>query len=134
MLRNKNITIMNIDIRFNETGKIIAAYNGKDITMDESPYMIYLATAGMCSAVYVRAFFSQRDMSLEGVKLTQIISYNRATNMVENMEIKVDLPKTFPTKYNKAIKAVVDQCPVKKHMVTPPVVSVTTNLDVAVEA
>lgn len=125
---------MNIDIRFNETGKIIASYNGKDITMDESPYMIYLATAGMCSAVYVRAFFGQRQMPLEDVKLTQIITYNRNTNMVENMEIKVDLPNTFPTKYNKAIKAVVDQCPVKKHMVTPPVVSVTTNLDVAVEA
>jgi len=88
----------------------------------------------MCSAVYVRAFFNQREMPLEGVKLTQIITYNRTTNMVENMEIKVDLPNTFPTKYNKAIKAVVDQCPVKKHMVTPPTVSVSTNLDIAVEA
>ena len=125
---------MNIDIKFNESGKIIPSYNGKEITMDESPYMIYLATAGMCSAVYVRAFFAQRGMSLEDVKLTQIITYNRTTNMVENMEIKVDLPSAFPTKYNKAIKAVVDQCPVKKHMVTPPTVSVSTNLDVAVEA
>lgn len=125
---------MNIDIRFNETGKIIASYNGKDITMDESPYMIYLATAGMCSAVYVRAFLSQRQMSLEKVKLTQTITYNRVTNMVENMNIKVDLPDAFPTKYNKAIKAVVDQCPVKKHMVTPPTVTVSTNLDIAVEA
>jgi ribosomal protein S12 methylthiotransferase accessory factor len=125
---------MNIDIRFNETGKIIASYNGKDITMDESPYMIYLATAGMCSAVYVRAFLSQRQMSLEEVKLTQKITYNSVTNMVENMDIKVDLPNTFPTKYNKAIKAVVDQCPVKKHMVTPPTVTVSTNLDIAVEA
>lgn len=125
---------MHIDIRFNESGKIIPSYKGKEITMDDSPYMIYLATTGMCSAVYVRAFFNQREMPLEGVKLTQIITYNRTTNMVENMEIKVDLPNTFPTKYNKAIKAVVDQCPVKKHMVTPPTVSVSTNLDIAVEA
>ncbi|MCK5638827.1 MAG: OsmC family protein [Flavobacteriaceae bacterium] len=125
---------MNIDIKFNETGKIIPSYNGKEITMDESPYMIYLATTGMCSAVYVRAFLMQRGMSLENVKLTQIITYNRMTNMVENMEVKVDLPDTFPTKYNKAIKATVDQCPVKKHMVAPPTVLVTTNLDVAIEA
>ncbi len=102
---------MNIDIRFNETGKIIPSYNGKEITMEDSPYMIYLATTGMCSAVYVRAFMSQRQMSLTDVKLTQIITYNRITNMVENMEVKVDLPDTFPTKYNKAIKAVIDQCP-----------------------
>jgi ribosomal protein S12 methylthiotransferase accessory factor len=125
---------MNINIRFNENGKIIPSFNGKEITMDESPYMIYLATTGMCSAVYVRAFLNQRGMSLENVSLTQLITYNRTTNMVEKMNVKVDLPDTFPTKYNKAIKAVVDQCPVKKHMVTPPAVSVTTNLDVEVEA
>jgi len=125
---------MNIDIRFNNAGKIIPSYNGKEITMDESPYMIYLATTGMCSAVYVRAFFTQRGMSLENVFLTQFITYNQMTNMVEKMNVKVDLPDTFPTKYNKAIKAVVDQCPVKKHMVAPPVVSVTTNMDVEVEA
>ncbi len=125
---------MNIDIRFNNAGKIIPSYNGKEITMDESPYMIYLATTGMCSAVYVRAFFTQRGMSLEKVSLTQFITYNSMTNMVEKMNVKVDLPDTFPTKYNKAIKAVVDQCPVKKHMVTPPSVSVTTNMDVEVEA
>lgn len=125
---------MNIDIRFNNSGKIIPSYNGKEITMDESPYMIYLATTGMCSAVYVRAFFNQRGMSLENVSLTQIITYNSMTNMVEKMNVKVDLQDTFPTKYNKAIKAVVDQCPVKKHMVTPPAVLVTTNMDVEVEA
>ena len=125
---------MNIDIRFNENGKIIPSFDGKEITMDESPYMIYLATTGMCSAVYVRAFLNQRGMSLENVSLTQFITYNRTTNMVEKMNVKVDLPDTFPTKYNKAIKATVDQCPVKKHMVTPPAVTVTTNLDVEVDA
>ncbi len=125
---------MIIDITFDNSGKIIPSYNGSEITMDESPYMIYLATTGMCSAVYVRAFLMQRGMSLEGVKLSQIMDYNRMTNMIESIEVKVDLPDTFPTKYNKAIKATVDQCPVKKHMVTPPSVKVTTNLDVEVGA
>lgn len=125
---------MIIDIQFDNNSRIIPSYNGKEITMEESPYMIYLATTGMCSAVYVRAFMSQRNMSLENVTLKQYITYNRMTNMVDKMEVKVELPEEFPTKYNKAIKAVVDQCPVKKHMVTPPAVTVTTNLDVAVEA
>ncbi|MEN8123933.1 MAG: OsmC family protein [Bacteroidota bacterium] len=125
---------MNIDIRFDNSGKIIPSYGGKEITMDDSPYMIFLATAGMCSAVYVRAFMTQRGMSLEGVTLIQKMNYNRMTNMIEEMEILVDLPEAFPTKYNKAIKAVVDQCPVKQHFVKPPLVKVTTNLDVAVQA
>lgn len=125
---------MIIDIRFNAAGKIIPSFQGREITMDESPYMIYLATTGMCSAVYVRAFLTQRGMSLEDVSLEQKMIYNRTTNMIENIEVKVVLPDTFPTKYNKAIKAVVNQCPVKQHMVTPPTVSVTTNLDVEVDA
>ncbi len=125
---------MNIDISFDASGKIIPSFQGREITMDESPYMIYLATTGMCSAVYVRAFLTQRGMSLEDVSLTQLMTYNRMTNMVENIEVKVSLPETFPTKYNKAIKAVVDQCPVKKHMIEPPTVTVTTNLDVEVNA
>jgi len=124
---------MNLDISFDNTGKIIPSYGGKEITMEDSPYMIFLATAGMCSAVYVRAFMTQRGMSLEGVSLTQKMNYNRTTNMIEEMEILVDLPEAFPTKYNKAIKAVVDQCPVKQHFVKPPLVKVTTNIDVAVQ-
>jgi len=123
---------MNIDIRFDNTGKIVPSMNGNEITMDESPYVIYLATTGMCSAVYVRAFLNQRGMSLEDVTLTQIMDYNRMTNMIESIEVRVNLPESFPAKYNKAIKATVDQCPVKKHMVTPPAVTVTTNLDVSV--
>jgi len=124
---------MNIDIKYDQTGKIIPAYNGKEITMDDSPYMIFLATTGMCSAVYVRAFFNQRNMSLDNVTLTQIITYNQSTNMVDQMEVKLNLPEDFPTKYNKAIKAVVDQCPVKKHLVSPPSIVVTTTFDSEVE-
>ena len=125
---------MNIEIRFDKTGKIIPSYNGRDITMDDSPYMIFLSTVGMCSAVYVRAFLNQRNMSLEGVTLTQKIAHNPATNMVEDMGIKVNLNEDFPAKYNRAIKLVVDQCPVKQHLVTPPSVTVTTNFDVLADA
>jgi putative redox protein len=119
---------MNISIRFNTEGKIIASYKGKDITMDDSPYMIYLSTVGMCSAVYVRAFFNQRNFDLSQVTLDQEISYNDETKMVENIEILVNLPSDFPEKYKNAIKAVVDQCPVKKHFVNPPAVGVTAKL------
>jgi len=125
---------MNIEIKFDNNGKIVPLYGGREITMDESPYMIFLATAGMCSAVYVRAFMSQRGMSLEGVSLTQKMKYNRMTNMVEEIEILVNLPKTFPTKYSKAIIAVVNQCPVKQHFITPPKMEVVTNIDMEIEA
>lgn len=125
---------MNIDINFDPTGRIVPSYGGREITMNESPYMIFLATAGMCSAVYVRAFLAQRGMSLEGVSLTQKMNYNRMTNMVEDIDIYVNLPKTFPAKYSKAIINVVNQCPVKQHFITPPKMEVITNIEDQVEA
>jgi putative redox protein len=119
---------MNILIQFNPEGKIIASYKGKEITMDDSPYMIYLSTVGMCSAVYVRAFFNQRNFDLSQVSLDQQIDYNDETKMVDNIAIHVNLPADFPAKYQNAIKAVVDQCPVKKHFVNPPTVGVIANI------
>lgn len=120
---------MEIIVTFDKAGRIVPTINGNEITMNESPYLLFLATAGMCSAVYVKAFLNQRDFSLEGVTLTQKMKYNQATNMVEHMDILVDLPKSFPEKYISAIKNVVAQCPVKKHFETPPTMSVITNLD-----
>lgn len=120
---------MDIIVRFDSTGRIVPTINGNEITMNESPYLIFLATAGMCSAVYVRAFLHQRDFSLEGVTVTQKMRYNQTTNMIEHMDILVDLPKGFPTKYVSAIKNVVGQCPVKKHFETAPTMEVITNLD-----
>jgi len=124
---------MNIEIRFDKKGKIIPSYKGNDITMEDSPYMIFLSTVGMCSAVYVRAFLNQRNISLEGVSLTQKIEHNPATNMVEDVGVIVNLSQEFPSKYNNAIKSVIHQCPVKKHLVTPPSISVNTSFDLAIE-
>lgn len=120
---------MDLHIGFDSNARIVPSINGNEITMNESPYLIFLATAGMCSAVYVRAFLQQRNMSLAGVSLTQRMQYNQLTNMVEKIEILVHLSDDFPAKYVSAIKHVVSQCPVKKHFETPPIMEVVTNLD-----
>ena len=52
---------MNIEIKF-ENGRIVPYLGQQEITMNVSPFLIFLATAGMCSAVYVQAFMSQRGM------------------------------------------------------------------------
>jgi ribosomal protein S12 methylthiotransferase accessory factor len=124
---------MDIKINFDESGKIIPSMNGNEITMNESPFLIFLATAGMCSAVYVRAFLQQREMSLEGVSLTQKMEYNQMTNMVKTIDMVVDLPEGFPEKYRETMKKVVAQCPVKRHLAEPPVFNVIPNLKTVLE-
>lgn len=120
---------MDIEIKFDANGKIVPFIGGREITMNESPFLIFLATAGMCSAVYVQSFMQQRGMSLEGVKIVQRMDYNQATNMVGKIDIMVDLPESFPAKYTKTIKNVIAQCPVKRHLADAPSFNVITNLD-----
>lgn len=121
---------MIIDINFDNSGKIIPSQNGINITIEDSPYLIFLSTVGMCAAVYIRAFLKQRDLTLEGVKVRQVINKDLLTDMTQQIELNVDLPESFPKKYKKAIKMVVDQCKVKKHLHNPPEIKVSTSLDV----
>jgi ribosomal protein S12 methylthiotransferase accessory factor len=121
---------MDLQIKFDKTGRIVPYINGTEITMNESPFLIFLATAGMCSAVFVKAFMEQRGMSVQNVEITQRMNYNQATNMVNDIDIIVDLPSDFPEKYKSAIKSVVAQCPVKKHLAQPPTFNVEANITV----
>jgi ribosomal protein S12 methylthiotransferase accessory factor len=120
---------MEIEIKFDSQGRIVPYMNGDEITMNVSPFLIFLATAGMCSAVFVQAFMNQRGISTDDVKIIQRMNYDYSTNQVKDIDIHVDLPDSFPEKYNTAIKRVVDQCPVKQHLLTPPSFNVITNID-----
>ncbi len=126
--------MIEIEILFDEKGGIIPVMNGQRITMDVSPFLIFLSTAGMCSAVFVQAFMRQRGMSLDNVRIVQKMNYDRFTNQVKDIDIHIDLPDDFPAKYNAAIKRVVDQCPVKQHLLQPPTFNVITNIDKMAEA
>jgi ribosomal protein S12 methylthiotransferase accessory factor len=124
---------MEIQIKFDENGRIVPFMNGAEITMNESPFLIFLATAGMCSAVFVRSFMQQRGLPFEEVGITQKMNYNRMTNMVGDIEMVVDLPANFPEKYVSAIKNVIAQCPVKRHLAEPPTFNVIANLSAVSE-
>lgn len=124
---------MEIQIKFDENGRIVPFMNGAEITMNESPFLIFLATAGMCSAVFVRSFMQQRGLPFEEVGITQKMNYNRMTNMVSDIDMVVDLPANFPEKYVGAIKNVIAQCPVKRHLAEPPTFNVIANLNTVLE-
>jgi uncharacterized OsmC-like protein len=124
---------MEIQIKFDKNGSIVPFMNGNEITMNESPFLIFLATAGMCSAVFVRSFMQQRGLPFQEVGITQKMNYNRMTNMVSDIDMVVDLPLNFPEKYVSAIKNVIAQCPVKRHLAEPPTFKVVANLNPILE-
>ena len=124
---------LTIDIRFGMNDRIIPYMNGNEITMNDSPFVVFLATAGMCSAVFVKAFGEQRGVDYNDIIITQKMDYDQFTNQVSRIDILLDLPESFPVKYRNAIKKVVDQCPVKQHLVNVPSFNVITNLDEKIE-
>ena len=125
---------MEIEVKIDPSGRIVPYMQGREITMNESPFLVFLATAGMCSAVFVQAFMSQRGMSTDDVKIVQRMNYDRFTNMVGDIDIHIDLPESFPEKYKSAIVNVVNQCPVKQHLLQPPSFNVIPKITNSEEA
>jgi len=115
---------------FDKQGNTVPYIDGKQITMNESPFLIFLASIGMCSAVYMRSFLAQRSIPFNEVVINQKMEYDQSAGMVKSIEIELDLPSQFPEKYKGAIKKVVDQCLVKRHLIDTPELNVTANIRV----
>ena len=124
---------MEIEIKIDSSGRIIPFMGKQEITMQESPFLIFLATAGMCSAVFVQAFMRQRGLPTDEVRIVQKMNYDQATNHVDDIDIQVGLPGNFPEKYKSAIINVVNQCPVKQHLLRPPTFNVVANIEESIE-
>jgi len=120
---------MKILIKFDTNKKIVPFFDDKKITIDDSPFLLFLASAGMCAAYYAREFMQNREISLDNVSIVETVSYNNKTHMAENINIHVELPESFPVKYKNAIKSAIAQCTVKRHLGHPPSFEIQTSLD-----
>ena len=125
---------MKILIKFDENNQIVPYAKDKKITINDSPFLLFLASAGMCAAYYAREFMQNRNISLEGVSIVETVFYNKETHMAENINIHVELPEIFPTKYKNAIKSAISQCTVKRHLGNPPSFEIQTSLDLVMTA
>jgi len=91
-----------------------------------APFDLFLASMGTCAGIYVLGFCQQRDIPTEGLSLTQTLDYNRETKLIEQVNLDITLPKDFPDKYKSAILNVANLCTVKRHLLQPPSIKITT--------
>ncbi len=89
-----------------------------------TPFLTFLSTIGTCAGIYVLGFCRQRGIPTEGIRLIQRLQANRATGMVTDVDVTIELPESFPTKYADAVVRAADQCAVKKHFEQPPTIRV----------
>jgi putative redox protein len=98
---------------------------------DESaptPFMVFLSTIGTCAGIYVLGFCRQRGIPTDGIRLVQQTRSDRATGMVTDVQVTIELPETFPARYADAVVRAAEQCAVKKHFEHPPAIHVESRL------
>ena len=85
-----------------------------------TPFATFLASLGTCAGIYVLGFCRQRGLPTEGIRLTQRLGVDRATGVVNQVELDIHVPPDFPEKYHAALVRSAEQCAVKKLIESPP--------------
>jgi ribosomal protein S12 methylthiotransferase accessory factor len=91
-----------------------------------APFALFLASIGTCAGIYVLGFCRQRGLPTEGIRIVQRMAADPATGMTTRIDLDIQVPPDFPTKYYEALVRAASQCAVKKHLETPPQFEVRT--------
>jgi putative redox protein len=93
-----------------------------------TPFDLFLSSIGTCAGIYVLGFCQQRGLSTEGIQIIQRIHPDPLTGMIDQIDIDILVPPTFPEKYRDSLIRSAELCKVKKHLEKPPKFKVTTTV------
>lgn len=113
--------------------KVDAHFRGHTIETDQPPadsapmpFELFLASIGTCAGIYVLGFCKQRDLPTDGIRIIQRNRANSATGLMDNIELEIQVPPTFPEQYHAALIRSAELCKVKKTLEHPPTFDVKT--------
>jgi putative redox protein len=136
---------MDMIVTFPGGKRVDAQYKGFCINTDQSvddggtatapaPFDLFLASIATCAGIYVLQFCDRRSIPVTGIRLVQRIEKNPETRMVGKIAIDVIVPPDFPEKYKDAVVRAAQSCAVKKHLASPPEISVALKIEGAAGA
>ena len=70
--------------------------------------------------IYVLGFCRQRGLPTKGIRILERPHRNQMTGMVEQIELEIQVPASFPEKYRPSLIKLAELCAVKKHLEHPP--------------
>ncbi|MFI5144578.1 MAG: OsmC family protein [Ignavibacteria bacterium] len=128
-----------MEIYFDGKKKVNARFNGHVIKTDQpleaggensasAPFELFLASIGTCAGIYVKSFCDQRGIAAENIKIYQDMEYNHETKLIGKIKLSIELPPDFPEKYRDALVNVANLCAVKKHLLNPPEIEVSSKI------
>ena len=126
---------MEMIIDFPGGSRVDAHFRGFTVPTDQppmdsapSPFEVFLSSIGTCAGIYVLGFCQQRGLTAEGIQIVQRMHSNRATGMVEEIDLEIHVPPTFPAKYYDSLIRSAELCKVKKHLEKPPKFNIATKV------
>jgi ribosomal protein S12 methylthiotransferase accessory factor len=122
---------MRMEMTFPGGLAVDARYEGFTIPTDQpvhaggggsapAPFDLFLASLGTCAGLFALRFCQQRGIAADGLGVTLTTERDAARHLVTEVRLEVRLPEGFPEKYREALLRAVDQCTVKRHLMTPP--------------
>jgi ribosomal protein S12 methylthiotransferase accessory factor len=91
-----------------------------------SPFEVFLSSIGTCAGIYVLGFCQQRGLPTDGIQIVQRIHPNPVNGMIDQIDLEILVPPSFPEKYRDSLIRSAERCKVKKHLEKPPQFNITT--------
>lgn len=127
---------MEMIINFPRGAKVDAHFGPYTIPTDQpppsgeasapTPFEVFLASLGTCAGIYVLNFCRKRGIATEGMRIIQRSHSNPTTGMVEQIELEIQVPPSFPKEYYDALIRAADLYKVKKTLAQPPQFEIVT--------
>lgn len=126
---------MEILVDFPGGSRVDAHFGGFSIPTDQpptasapTPFEVFLSSIGTCAGIYVLGFCQQRGLCTDGIQIVQRIHFNRLNGMIDQIDLEIHVPPTFPEKYRDSLIRSAELCKVKKHLEKPPRFKITTEV------
>lgn len=116
---------MEILIDFPGGKRVDAHYGNIDIQTDQdgslpSPFELFLTSLGTCAGIYVLGFCQNRSLPTEGIRIVERIHRDPLTRHMDQIDLEIQVPESFPAQYHEALVKTANLCAVKKAIENPP--------------
>ncbi len=128
---------MEIKVNFLDNLRLEAKFDDYTVITDQpirykgdgsapSPFDYFLASSALCAAYFVKVYCVGRDISTDGIRLSQnnIVDPENRYNQI--FQIQVELPESISEKDRTGILRSIDRCTVKKVVQTGPEFKIET--------
>jgi putative redox protein len=130
---------MEITVTFGGGLKVDAHFKNFTVNTDQSklaggdesapePFAYFLSSLATCAGFFIVRFCQTRNISTDGIRLRQSNDWNKEKGGVDNIQLEIELPSSFPEKYAPALIRATNECSVKKALMNPPKIEVTTTI------